>query len=304
MSHTSPIAYSIQTKAGFKLDIALVETDSLLLHEETIPEMLEDLVQRIEEDGVLMAPVVVDKETTVVLDGMHRVEALRILGCRFTCACLVDYKSPEIKVMRWCRTFSKHGRASMTISKPFDIQEVVKVAEELDLRLAPRAIDREIDLARPYSMMLLGDSCYDVLTSSPDLLSAFDAVRELELRLRDMGFEVGYRTAQEAKEMLKLKSVVAVLFPPKIEKEHVIETAKKGRVFTFKATRHIVPARPVGVDVPLSLLRDLSLSVEEANERLSALLSQKRLRHLPQRGIWRGRRYDEDLYLFEDQPDR
>lgn len=125
-------------------------------------------------------------------------------------------------------------------------------------------------------------------------------MRELEIRLRGMGFEVEYETAREAEDKLNRKAVGAVLYPPMIGKERVVEIARMGRVFTFKATRHIVPARPVGVDVPLRLLRDLKLTGEEANERLSALLSWKRLRYVPSRGIWRGRRYDEGLYIFGD----
>lgn len=290
MSSVSPVAYSIECGGGLKMDIALVETGRLLLHEETIPEMLEDLVRSIKEDGVLRAPVVVDRETLVVLDGMHRVKALRILGCRFTCACLVDYRSPEIKVERWCRT----------ISKPFDAREAVEVARELGLRLSPRASRGDSGRGDAYPVMMFGDSCYDVVTSGPDLLSAFNGVRELELRLRAMGFKVGYETAREAEEKLKRKAVDAVLYPPKIGKEQIVETARRGCVFTSKTTRHIVSARPVGVDVPLSLLRNPSLSVEEANKRLSALLSRKRLRHMPPGEVWRDRRYDEDLYFFED----
>jgi len=71
-------------------------------------------------------------------------------------------------------------------------------------------------------------------------------------------------------------------------------------VFTFTVTRHIVQARHVGVDVPLSLLRNSSLSLEEANERLSALLHEKRLRFAPSGGFWDGRRYDEKLYVFDE----
>jgi len=94
-------------------------------------------------------------------------------------------------------------------------------------------------------------------------------------------------------------AVAAVLCPPKIGKDQVIDIARRRRVLTFKATRHIIPARPVGVDVPLSLLRGTSLSVEEANERLWTLLSRRRVRHLPTGSFWMGRRYDGDLYVFE-----
>jgi len=126
MSRSIPVAYSLN-REGVRWDIALVDTDGLLLHEETIPEMLEALIRRIEGDGALRAPVIADRETLVVLDGMHRVKALKRLDCRFTCVCLVNYMDPEIRVERWCRT----------IHKPFDLNEAAEVAGELGLRLVP-----------------------------------------------------------------------------------------------------------------------------------------------------------------------
>lgn len=62
--------------------------------------------------------------------------------------------------------------------------------------------------------------------------------------------------------------------PPKIEKRHIIDIEKVGKVFTFEATRHIVPARPLDVDVLLDLLKDRDISIEEANRKFSTLLKE------------------------------
>ena len=89
--------------------------------------------------------------------------------------------------------------------------------------------------------------------------------------------------------------------PPKVEKCHIIDIAKAGKVKTFKVTRHIVPTRPLGGDVPLDLLKDRDISIEEANRRLSTLLKAKVLRRFSPGQVWWGRRYNEALYLFEDR---
>lgn len=290
MSCALPVAYSIDRGRGLKLDIALVETDRLLLHEETIPEMLEVLAQCIEVDGVLKAPVIIDRETMVVLDGMHRVKALHMLGCRYTCVCLVDYQSSDIRVERWCRT----------VSNPFNAGDAAKIVRELGLKLTPRTPCRASARSETVSMIMFRDASYEVAAPVSGLMQAFNAVREFELKLRVSGFEVGYETYRDAVEKLARGAVGAVLCPPQIGKKEVVETAMRGCVLTFKVTRHVVPARPVGVDVPLSLLRNPSLSVEVANKRLSALLHGKRLRHVPPGRLWGGRRYDEDLYVFEE----
>ncbi|MBL7080751.1 ParB N-terminal domain-containing protein [Candidatus Bathyarchaeota archaeon] len=99
MSASRPVSYTIDGD-GIHLDIALVEIDELLLHEETISGSFYAFMEEIERSGILKSPVIVGRESLVVLDGTHRVEALRNLGCRFMCVCLVDYMSPGIRVDR------------------------------------------------------------------------------------------------------------------------------------------------------------------------------------------------------------
>jgi len=288
MGHAIPVAYTIRREGSPSLEIALVESDRLLMHEETLPDMLESLIDRIREDGVLRAPVIVDGETLVVLDGMHRVEALRRLGCRFICVCLVDYMDPEIRVDRWCRV----------ILGGFGTREAVKVATDLGIRLEPRGTN-EASRDESFSQLIFRGSRYRLLAPRSDPLTSFKAVRDFELRLKSMGFKVEYEAHHHAEKRMEDGVGDAVLCPPKIRKEQVVEMARAGKVLVFKATRHIIPARPLGVDVPLYLLRDEDLSVEEANERLSSMLSRRKLVHLSQGASWNGRRYEEDLYVFE-----
>ena len=104
MSVSRPIAYIIEGN-GLQLNIALIETEKLILHEEIIPESLERLRNNIKFDNIVHSPVIVDSNSLVILDGAHRVTALKSLGCRYTPVCLVDYYNQEIKLDRWCRTF-------------------------------------------------------------------------------------------------------------------------------------------------------------------------------------------------------
>ena len=84
-----------------------------------------------------------------------------------------------------------------------------------------------------------------------------------------------------------------------MEKRQVVETALQEKVFTPKATRHRLPARPVQVNVPLRLLRDQSISLEEENARLRRMLMERRLALYEPGAEWMGRTYDEALYVFE-----
>jgi hypothetical protein len=284
LSASRPVSYTIDGD-GIRLEIALVEIDELLLHEETISGSLEELTEEIERSGILKSPVIVGGESLVVLDGMHRVKALRSLGCRFICVCFVDYASLRIKVDRWCRV----------VSSPITI-------EELSSRFGDLGV-----IARAGGspggggslILMLEEGYYEMAAHGTGVFSGFATVSSIESWLRQNGHEIRYETERDAAKMLEQREVGFVLCPPAIEKHHVLEVTKSSRLFPPKATRHIVPARPFGVDVPLALLRDDAISVEEANLRLSKILEQKSLRRVPPGYRWGSRRYDEAVYLFE-----
>ncbi len=84
--------------SGVLAVFGLLELSALLRHEETQPEHLAALTREIEQDGELRQPIVVDRHTLVILDGHHRVEALRDLGRTLVPVYLVDYGDPAIAV--------------------------------------------------------------------------------------------------------------------------------------------------------------------------------------------------------------
>lgn len=283
-----PVAYTIDHE-GLKLDIALIPSDELLIHEETIPERLDSLKRRIRKDMVQSAPIIVDRKTSVVLDGMHRTSIMKQLGCRFTCVCMLDYFDPRIKVQRWCRI----------IPKPFDHAKADKVLREIDLTLEPYELvdppDEEESL-----ILIFKEKAFKFKDSLENLLEIFQKINKLEERLNDLGYEVVHCTEAEALEYIRDEHFAAALYMPKVSKKNVLEVAEKRDVFTPKATRHQLPARPVQVNVPLSLLRNSKLTISEANRRLRNILDKKMVIRYDPGKEWHGRKYDEVLYVFED----
>jgi hypothetical protein len=81
-----------------------------------------------------------------------------------------------------------------------------------------------------------------------------------------------------------------------ISKSDIVEVALSGRIFAPKSTRHIIPARPMAVNIPTDWLwGDLSLG--ETNRRMVDLLKSKRIERLPP-GQVLDRKYDEELFVF------
>jgi len=283
-----PVAYSINHE-GLVLEIALVETNKVLVHEDTIPEKLYRLEKKIERDDVQSAPIIVDRNSLVVLDGMHRTKAMKRLGTRFICICLVDYQDPSITVNRWCRI----------IPKPLNENRVNDLLASLDLTLEPYSLVEDPESSGEL-ILAFKDSAFKLVSTGEDLIKLFRSAYELELLLNSWGYQVEHCTESDAKTRLNEGWAEAAIYPPRVSKNDVVDLAEKGEVFTPKATRHKLPARPIEVNVPLSLLRDTNLSIEEANLILKRLLEGKTLvRYDP--GIrWHGRFYDETLYVFTD----
>jgi hypothetical protein len=82
----------------YRSNIRIVEISLLRGHERLNSQRLDNLKAEIKSDGILKRPIAVDMNTNVVLDGHHRIGALRLLGCFKVPVLFVDYQSPKIGV--------------------------------------------------------------------------------------------------------------------------------------------------------------------------------------------------------------
>jgi len=135
--------------------------------------------------------------------------------------------------------------------------------------------------------------------SKKNIQLAFEAVKRLETCLKDMGEKINYDTERQALEKLKNGSIFAIICPPKIGKNQVLESAMNRRLFIPKATRHIFPARVIEASVPLTLLQNKDLSVIKANKIFLDTLRNKKLKQLQPGTVLNGRMYEEYLYMLE-----
>jgi hypothetical protein len=83
------------------VDIVFIRIEELREHEEIRPNYLEELKNEILSDGILKMPIAVDRDTYIILDGHHRLHALKRIGCKKIPVILVDYQSAEIEVIPW-----------------------------------------------------------------------------------------------------------------------------------------------------------------------------------------------------------
>src|SRR5439155_4015743 len=80
---------------------AVVELKRLHGHERIRPALLKQLAEQIRRDGFLKRPILVAEGDLVILDGHHRAEALRSLGCKRIPTYLVEYESDGVRLGTW-----------------------------------------------------------------------------------------------------------------------------------------------------------------------------------------------------------
>ncbi len=84
-----------------RYEFAIMEISKLKIHEAIQDPLLEACVKMLENDGVFKVPILVDENDLVVLDGHHRVEAMKQLGYTKIPVYLVDYWNEAIEVTTW-----------------------------------------------------------------------------------------------------------------------------------------------------------------------------------------------------------
>lgn len=271
--------------------IGLEEIGRVRIHEETIPELFKRLESSIRSEGVAKHPVIVDSNTRVVLDGMHRVAALDNLGCRYLPVCLVDYRSPSVEVRCWYRTvLGEVGQDEIDeILNSLGLESVNKSQEE-----AMSALERREALMG----ILTRETCNLVKDREKDVIEIYSWINRLEEALSVNGLGINYDTEIDAAEKVDSGGASAALMTPRVRKDEVVEAALSGRVFAHKTTRHIMAARPMEVDVPLEWLSG-ERSLDDVNRSLVEHLSKRKVKVLPQGSLFEGRRYEDELWVFE-----
>ncbi len=78
--------------------ISLVSINTLKTHENVTMQRVRQIAREITAKKIVINPVVADRKTKVILDGHHRVAALKLMGAKFAPVYLVDYKSEAVRV--------------------------------------------------------------------------------------------------------------------------------------------------------------------------------------------------------------
>lgn len=293
----SSLVYIVKA-SKLELKITLVEVDKLYIHEEIIPKILSSLVEKIKNDGVWTDPIIVDEKTMIVLDGVHRVAAAEKLGLKYIPVCLVDYDNPSIELHTWSRVFKPTRRESGVIIDYLEVfLRALNASSYRSIHIPSLDIGFKMLNRRDLlGVLIYGKRIIGLKTPSRDIKIIYDHVKRIENIAVNKGFTIEYYTEQDALSQAKIAEGIT-LIPPTIKKDEVRAIVLRGEVFAHKATRHVIPTRPLRINIPLKWLTG-ELNLEVAQRELLKHLSERKIKILPP-GTILDRRYEEELYIFE-----
>jgi len=287
--------FCIETEK-LKLTLEIVPVASLISHEEVLPASANRLILEFKNLASLQNPIIVD-ENHIVLDGNHRVHAFRTLNFNFIPVCKIDYFNRRTKLRFWFRILGN-------LEDRHRVREIIEsLGGILHTQPDPFTLKKTMETKCLACGLQYPDEC--ILVDFPeteicDAVDAYNIIQMIQDNLTAQGVSLDYipcNAAQEDSFPSQLKPDQMVLWTPQISKQMVVDCAKKKKVFAPKSTRHVIPVRPLNVNVPGQWFRE-NLTLEEINQNFTTFLKEKRMKRFSPGMVLDGRYYEEELIVF------
>ena len=290
--------FCIETKS-LTLNLEVVPVTSLLQHEKILPHIADRLLLEFKNWANLQNPIIIG-ENFIVLDGHHRAYAFKKLNFKYIPVCKIDYYHKATQLLYWFRLLKK-----------VESMEFVKgLVHEMNGNL--RQVDGKDALSKKlkenrFSFGIQRRNFFASISFKEDLVhdavSAYDMLEKIQRKLLNHGMELIYVPCQSVHKnefQDKLQDHEMVIWTPQITKDMVVAAIKEKKVFAPKTTRHLIPARPINVNIPTHWFKE-NTSLEEINTRFVEFLQKKRIRRFGPGQIIDGRYYEEELFAFYDE---
>ena len=289
--------YCIETHT-LTLKMEVVHVASLFRHEAIIPHIANKLILEFKNLASLQNPIIVD-ENHVVLDGNHRAHAFNTLNFKFIPVCKIDYFNECTRLRYWFRLLGNVENFNIiprTIEKFGGIFEPIKNRTALKACLDANCLAFGVQRADRFAVARFSDK-YCV-----DPVAAYQIIQDIQDTLAEDGVTLAYipcKTVHHDRFYQEMKPDELVIWTPQITKEMVVGAACQHKVFAPKTTRHVIPVRPLNVNIPGYWFTE-NVSLKEINRRFDTFLKKKKIRKFSAGMVLDGRYYEEELVVFYD----
>lgn len=226
--------------------IVLIDIDGLLGHEEVVRTQINWLKENLEKLNYFFRPILVVKNEKVILDGHHRVVALKELG--------EERGKKKIKIP--CIEIKYVGNPDVTLGTWHPLY-LEKKAEKFPAELKKMGIDWN-HLAT-FSPDVLNNPKYGFTLKTDDnqyfaLQGTQQNIYKIFLdHFKPEAFDYA-KTLDYAIHSVDDGRASFALLRTRVTKEDVLNTAKKRELYAPKTTRHILSFRYQDIKVPLETL--------------------------------------------------
>ncbi|MHA2227125.1 MAG: hypothetical protein ACXAC8_18055 [Candidatus Hodarchaeales archaeon] len=221
--------------------IVLLPLYDLLGHEEVVPAQVNWLKVNLQNLGYFFRPILVVKSENVILDGHHRVEALKELGGKKIPCILVKYLgNNDISLGTWYPIYSNR----------IDKKTITKKLKIMKIKWQPcKNFNFDIlnDLQFGFILKAGANQYYKLEGSQQEIYKKF--LRQFNPEHFDY-----VKTLKFAFESVEKGHSSFAMLRSKVTKEEVIKFAKEKKLFAPKTTRHILSFRYQDIKVPLKTL--------------------------------------------------
>lgn len=230
--------------------LQVLPTPSLIPHEDCDPRRGEKLGRRLLEEGILKHPPVVapipDREEYVVLDGANRSQVFKQIGIPHIVAQVVSYADPGVSLESWNHVVSG-------MSAP-DFEAALAGLPSIRLQVC------SLEAAR---LALAADEALAYIVTSEGVRKAVpQAPGEREARLLNelvdayRGRAEIFRASNDNWNIQKpyYPNITALVVFPRLRPGDIIHAASNGYKVPSGITRHIIPARALNINIPLTML--------------------------------------------------
>ena len=290
--------FCIKTKS-LELRLEVIPVESLFQHEDTLPQVVDELLLEFRNWANLQNPIIVD-ENNIILDGNHRAFVFKELKFKYIPGCRINYFNKSVGLRYWFRLLENIEGVDLLKQIVEDMNgklHQVDDQETLKKTLKNNNLDCGVQQGNFYASIRFNKDLVH------DAVSAYAVLAEIQDKLVQEGIKLKYFPCQhmyENKFCSELKECEMVIWTPQITKEMVVAAAKRKKVFAPRTTRHLISPRPLNVNVPLYWFKE-NISLEEINQRFSQFLASKNLEHFGPGQVIDGRYYGEELLFFFDK---
>lgn len=270
-------------------DLCMLAVSSLVTHEDSDPRRVERLSQRLRQEGRLKNPPIIahipGTELYVVLDGANRTNCFTYLGIPHIVAQVISYGDQGVELDTWY-----HVVAGMELA---EFEKALTRITELNLQSCTLEEAREALSTNQAAAYIVCESGVRMVCNSVG-----HPLRDMGLLNRIVTAYRGhadiYRASNDIWEIQKpyYPNITALVIFPRLQPSDILAAAREGRKVPSGITRHIIPARAVNINIPLSVLE-----AEWTLERKRAWLNEWLMERMAANAI---RYYSESTFTFDE----